>query len=137
MKRNAIFLFVFFALILLVGCQSQNNNTAEGSEDRITQSGNNDSTGTRELNETSFVLKATVNGYEDSGRLSVEIIESDYAFGTYWVNVSDGTLCFDSMGNAIDRKQICAGDTIEITYGGQVAMSYPPQISAQQIVILK
>lgn len=67
--------------------------------------------------------------------IEVEVIESDFAFGVYWVLTSDGTEYFDKNGKSIKRTDIKAGDTIEITYGGQVMMSYPPQIVAREIRI--
>ena len=81
-----------------------------------------------------FVLKAVVNTVTD--RLEVEVIESDYAFGVYWVLVSENTIYKNSDGASISLSDIQPGDTIEITYGGQVMMSYPPQIVAQKITII-
>lgn len=81
-----------------------------------------------------FVLKAVVNSVTD--RLEVEVIESDYAFGVYWVLVNENTKFEDSEGSAIGLSDIKPGDTIEITYGGQVMMSYPPQIVAWKVTLL-
>ena len=70
-------------------------------------------------------------------RIEVEVYNSDYAFGTYWVLTSSQTLFLDSEGNTISRSGIKAGDKVEITYGGQVMMSYPPQIAARVVQIVK
>ena len=79
-----------------------------------------------------FVLKGIVKSVSDHSQLEVEVIESDYAYGIYWVHVSDATFV-DADGNSISVNDIKAGDTINITYGGQVMMSYPPQIVAYKI----
>ena len=81
-----------------------------------------------------FVLKATVNAVGE--RIEVEVIESDYAFGPYWVITSDDTQFVGKNGGKITKQDIKAGDTVEITYNGQVMMSYPPQIVARKITVL-
>ena len=81
-----------------------------------------------------FVLKAVVNTVTD--RLEVEVIESDYAFGVYWVLVNENTKFENSEGETINLSDVKPGDTIEITYGGQVMMSYPPQIVAQKVTLV-
>ena len=81
-----------------------------------------------------FVLKAVVNSITD--KLEVEVIESDYAFGVYWVLISDSTKYENSEGASISLSDIQPGDTVERTYGGQVMMSYPPQIVAQKVTLL-
>lgn len=81
--------------------------------------------------EEKFVLKGIVKSVSDN-QLEVDVIESDYAFGIYWVHVSDAKFV-DSEGNTIAKTDVKAGDTVNITYGGQVMMSYPPQIVAYKI----
>ena len=69
-------------------------------------------------------------------KIEVEVIEGEYgASGTYWVNVSEDTVYTDSDNVRLSLSSLNVGDVIEITYGGQVAMSYPPQISAKKIRI--
>ena len=81
-----------------------------------------------------FYLRAVVLQTKD--RLLVEVIESDYAFGEYIVLTNEGTAWRDSTGAEISPAQLAVGDTVEITYGGQVMMSYPPQIVARVVQIL-
>ena len=81
-----------------------------------------------------FVLKATVSAVGE--RLEVEVIESDYAFGPYWVIISDATEFVGKGGESIKKSDIKSGDTVEITYSGQVMMSYPPQIVAHKIKVI-
>ena len=80
-----------------------------------------------------FVLKAIFKGIQNN-TLTVEVIESDYAFGTYIVHFSDTTPFETAQGDTITAEDLKEGDTLTITYGGQVMMSYPPQIVAQKIV---
>ena len=80
-----------------------------------------------------FVLKATVKSVSDPHHIEVEVIESDYAFGVYWVLTGADTVYIDASGNSIAKSDIKVGDTVKITYGGQVMMSYPPQIVAYKI----
>jgi hypothetical protein len=69
-------------------------------------------------------------------KLEVNVIEGEYgASGIYWVIIDETTPIFDADGKAIGLSGLKVRDTIEITYGGQVMMSYPPQIVAKKIVI--
>ncbi len=93
--------------------------------------------GEKEENDTQGV-RMTAEIIAISDRLEVEVISGEYgASGTYWVITSDDTPCFDSEGNTIKVSDLEVGDKIEIIYGGQVMMSYPPQIVAKKIQILK
>ena len=79
-----------------------------------------------------FLLKAVVKSTDTKGQLEVEVIESDYAYGIYWVHTSSAKFV-DAEGRSIAESEVKVGDTIQITYGGQVMMSYPPQIVAYKI----
>ena len=53
---------------------------------------------------------------------------------------SSGKAANDYKVSSPDGKltmTINVGDKVEITYGGQVMMSYPPQIVAKKIIVLK
>ncbi|MBQ2793748.1 MAG: DUF3221 domain-containing protein [Clostridia bacterium] len=67
-------------------------------------------------------------------KIEVEVIESEYAFGPYWV-ITDENTVFERGGRKIKRSDISAGDTVEIYYSGQVMLSYPPQIVAHRITV--
>jgi hypothetical protein len=79
-----------------------------------------------------FHLKAIVKSNDGGDRLEVEVIESDYAFGIYIVHTSNAAF-INAEGEAISPSDIQVGDTVEITYSGQVMMSYPPQIVALKV----
>ena len=82
----------------------------------------------------SFVLKAIVSTVGE--KIEVEVIESDYAFGTYQVITSDATDFIGKDGSAITKSDLKSGDTVEITYNGQTMLSLPPQIVAHKIVVI-
>ena len=65
---------------------------------------------------------------------SVNVIEAEYAEGNYWLVTSGDTIYLDAEGNPIQKSDIAVGDTIEITYNGQIMLSYPPQVAALKIV---
>ena len=83
-------------------------------------------------NMNDFVLKGVVKGYNT--HLEIEVIESDYAFGIYWVIVPNSTPILDKNGSNIELSSLKEGDIVEITYNGQTMMSYPPQIVSLKIV---
>ncbi len=81
-----------------------------------------------------FVMSATVTELGD--KILVEVTESEYATGAYLVILSDSVSITDPKGKQKSKDDIALGDTLKITYTGQVTMSIPPQIIAVQIVIL-
>lgn len=78
-----------------------------------------------------FFLKGRVTAID--GHIEVEVIKSEYAFGVHWVLVSDATVYENANGECITKSDLAVGDTVEIEYGGQVMMSYPPKIVAKSI----
>lgn len=88
--------------------------------------------GSTQAHEPSVKMLARIVKISD--RLEVEVIEGEYgASGTYWVITSDNTEFITNDGSHITRDALNIGNTVEITYGGQVMMSYPPQIVAKSI----
>ena len=69
-------------------------------------------------------------------RVVVDVIEAPYTSGVHWVITNDDTKFIGLDGRAITRGDLAVGDVVEITYSGQVMMSYPPQIVAQSIKVL-
>lgn len=80
-----------------------------------------------------FIMEAIVQGVGE--KIEVEVINSDYAFGIYWVLLAKDAKIYNSSNIPISKEGLSVGDRVEITYGGQVMMSYPPQIVAQSIKI--
>jgi hypothetical protein len=70
-------------------------------------------------------------------KIEVDVVESEYASGPFWILTSESTSFVNELGEKIDKSDLSVGDTVIITYNGQVMMSYPPQIVAKRIVILE
>ena len=81
-----------------------------------------------------FYMTATVRNVTD--RIEVDVIESEYADGIYWVIVGSDTVIYDTDSKIKEMSDIKVGDTVRILYSGQVMMSYPPQIVALEICII-
>lgn len=68
--------------------------------------------------------------------IEVEVIEGEYgASGIYWVKLGTDATIVNQNGVRIAKSSLNVGDIIEITYSGQVMLSYPPQIVALQIQV--
>jgi hypothetical protein len=81
-------------------------------------------------------MTATVTSVGE--KIGVNVIEAPYGnSGPFWVITSGNTEFIDESGNSVSKCDIKVGNTVEITYGGQVMMSYPPQIVAYAVKILK
>lgn len=74
-----------------------------------------------------FTMKATVVEVMD-GAISVEVTESEYAYGRYTVHISDMTVIESEVG-------LSSGNSVVIVYGGQVTLSLPPQATAIKITV--
>lgn len=85
--------------------------------------------------EGGFALKARVVSVGEL--IEVEVYDSDYAFGVYWVITAPLTTYKGADGAEIPRSDIKVGDKVEITYGGQVMQSFPPKIVARDIRVLE
>lgn len=131
MKRVVFIILIFVALALFISAFfidfdnfDDFDNLASGKEEQPVA---ND-------NVVGVKMTATVKGIGD--KIEVEVIEGEYgASGIYWVNYSEETVFADSENLRVSISNLKVGDTVEITYGGQVAMSYPPQIFASKILI--
>ena len=118
MKKIVIIASVLIILALLVSCDTTN-----GEQNMFDD-------GTQETAK----MTAIVNAVGD--KIEVEVIEGDYGVsGLFWVNFSSDTVFVGANNQKLKVSDLKAGDTIEITYSGQVALSYPPQIFAKRIQI--
>ena len=71
-------------------------------------------------------------------RLEVEVTESENGMiGPFWVITPDETVYIGGDGARVGRAALRVGDLIRIRFGGQVMMSYPPQIVASEIRIIE
>lgn len=129
MSKRIFAIALALVMLFLVGCQPGGSESGDGDNNM-----NNTEGGGQQSRGDGFVLKATVNAV-NSDYIDVEVIESDYAFGVYWVRTGEQTEYFNADGSPASIADVKAGDTVEITYSGQVMMSYPPQIVAWSIRI--
>ena len=103
---------------------STDNGKNEGNTDNGENGGDSDMSG-------SVVMTAEITELGD--KILVTVLESEYTFGPHLVITPDETKYLDKHGMAITRSDLKVGDKVEILYGGQVMMSYPPQIVAAEI----
>ena len=89
--------------------------------------------GNKDMPSTDFSLVAKITAVGD--RIEAEIIESENGMqGPVWIITSEDTVYTTEAGKAIFRRDLAAGDVITVYYGGQVMMSYPPQVVAVGIL---
>ena len=117
-----------------------NNNGAVKSDAKSGQKGDvsgsvceSDGKGTVNSPSDSFIMKCRV--IEVGEVIEAEVIEAEYASGIYWIIFSEETEVRGAFGERLSVSDIKAGDTVTVSYGGQVMMSYPPRISAIKIDI--
>ncbi len=77
---------------------------------------------------------ATVKSVDD--RIEVEADEGQNEFGTYLIVTTNQTKYYDKDGNSVTKLSLTEGDRIKVTYNGQVARSYPPQVAARKIQLI-
>ena len=82
-----------------------------------------------------FVMYAEITAVGE--KIEVDVYEAEYADGPYWINTDKNTVFTDESGKKISLSDLKAGEKIKITYNGQVAMSYPPQVYAIKIAKIK
>ena len=134
MSKRIFALMILVMMLFAMGCEGGNNNGGDGyiNEEGDIVNGN----GVEERNsDGEFFFRGVVKSVDNKYYISMEIIDSNVAFGLYHVNVDAGTKYFNSEGNGISRDDIKVGDTIEVVFSGQVMLSMPPQIYAQKIIL--
>ena len=102
---------------MLVGCSGQDGGVggtggvggvgdeAKNTDSTVTEENGNGSTdGQGSQRNEGFVLKAIVKSTSDPNRIEAEVIESDYAFGIYWVLTSGDTVFYSADGVGNGRK---------------------------------
>ena len=120
MKKTRLCFALFLLICLLVSC------AADGEDESVAAS----------AADTSVQMTATVVRFLDPDKLEVDVIEGDYgASGPYWVILSEETAFYGKDGTPVKSADIKEGATVKILYGGQVMMSYPPQIVAGSITL--
>ena len=86
-----------------------------------------------EMPEDAFTMTAKIT--EIGERIEVEVTESENEMtGPFWLITSEDTVYTTAAGKTIGRRDLRVGDVITVYYGGQVMMSYPPQVVAVGIL---
>ena len=124
MKKIFSLILIFSLLaVSLLGCSAETGAEATGGD------------GTDAGGESMpFVFHGTV--FEVAELLGVEMEETEYSSGPYHVITSEETAYYDENGAPTSRDAVKVGSVIEVTFSGQVMMSYPPKISAKSIKIV-
>ena len=71
----------------------------------------------------------------DNRHIEINVTDTQNAFGIYRILLSDATRFYDRNAEPAAKSDLCVGDTVEVTYNGQVMRSMPPQVVALKIVI--
>ncbi len=70
---------------------------------------------------------------EINDTILVEIKDSEYLTGKCTIILHEDISYVSNNGGKISKSNLKIGDTIKIGYGGQVMLSYPPQVVAYVI----
>ena len=83
-----------------------------------------------------FTMRAEITELGE-GELLVRVIEAPHGNeGPFFVLISPDTEICAADGGRLSSSDLSVGDTVEITYGGQVMMSYPPKIAAIKVAVI-
>ena len=128
MKNITAAIILMLALCMLAGCGAQGSSNQEANDPQ----GSNSSQAPSSKGD-GFVMTATVKSVGD--RVEVDVISAEYASGIFHIIVGENTIIYSSEGKEITKQDLKPGDTVDITYNGQVMLSYPPQAVALKIVV--
>ena len=129
MNKRIFALILLLTLIFVSGCENKKADDKPKEE-------NNSALGTNtDRPSDEFIFKGEVTSVDNKKYIEMEIIDSDIAFGTYWVLISEETLFFAADGSSADISAVKVGSIIEVAFSGQVMNSYPPKIAARKIYI--
>ena len=81
-----------------------------------------------------YSFTATVKSVED--KIEVEVDKDQAEVGTYLIVTTNATKYYDKDGNEIQNIHLEDGTRIKVTYNGQVAKSFPPQVTAVKIELI-
>ena len=115
MKKILSIILLILAFPALASCSAEDDGTGAPTSDGA----------------NSFSMKAEVTSLGE--KIEVNVTEAEYASGIYWIITSENTEFLDKSGKKISKEDIKVGDTVYITYNGQIMMSYPPQVAALSI----
>ena len=82
----------------------------------------------------SVTMAGTVTAVNN--RIELTADETQYTSGPYSVIITEETKFSFANGNTATLDDVKVGDRVEITFNGQVMLSYPAQVVAHEVVIL-
>ena len=136
MNKRLLAMALAAVMLFAVGCNGNNSQPDDNAESKADNAENggivNDSI---QLQDGEVAFRGKVTSVSDKRHIEMEIIDSEIAFGTYWVIVDESTKFFDTNGNEISRTDVKIDDTIEVVFSGQVMNSFPPQIFAKRVYL--
>lgn len=140
MSKRVFALALACLILMMTGCQS-NDGTTNGGQNGGSENGGTDNNAGGEVYEErnedgDVIFRGEVKEAYNKRYISV-YIENAVTKELYHVLIGDVTILTDENGNTITEDQIKVGDKVEIGFSGQVMMSYPPQIAARSIKIIK
>ncbi len=91
--------------------------------------------GDKEVDLSNVKVEMVAQILEINDTILVEIKKSDYLMGKCIIILHEDILYLSSNGSKISKSHLKVGDIIKISYGGQVMLSYPPQVVAYKIAI--
>lgn len=118
MKKSLLLLFVILLFCSLSSCNLPNG----------------DDSGNENENPTDT---ATISGTVTAVTSRIEILadETEISSGPYSVIITDDTDFYFANGAKAAIDDVDIGQKVEITFSGQVMLSYPAQIVAHKVVI--
>ena len=136
MKINRIIALALTCLMLLtVGCNKVHpDREPDKGEGPTDQGGVNAGSSSIKLLDGEVVFRGRVTEISQN-EIMIEIEDSDVAFGPHRVLVQASTPYYDKDGKEITKEDIKKDDVIDVVFGGQVMMSYPPQIAAYRVYL--
>ena len=74
-----------------------------------------------------YTIKGIVKSVTKTS-IEITVYDTENAEGPYWIRFDDGTLFVNALNEKISLSDIVEGDKLEVSYNGQVMLSYPPQV---------
>ena len=129
MSKKVLALILAMIIVFITGCGANENPSDKNDKENANieteeDTGNNDESEIEERNaDGSYFYKGKITSLSSDRHIEMEIIDSQVAFGIYWVLVSSQTKFVDNNGKEISRNDLKVGDIIEVAFSGQVMMS--------------
>ncbi len=118
MKNSLLILFIILLLWTVTSCENPFTDDSQSEN----QPPNN-----------SAIITGTVTNV--NSRIEMIADETEITSGPYSVIINENTDFYFADGSAANFADVESGQKVEITFNGQVMLSYPAQIVAHKVVI--